>query len=60
MRPRWHDWVITLAILALFGTGIWTLWGKDLRALFRAEEARSEEPARPIATPPAGNAQGPF
>ncbi len=60
MRPRWHDWVIRLAIVALAATGIWTLWGKDLRALFRSEETKAEEAARPTATPPAGNAQGPF
>ncbi len=61
MRPRWQEWVITLAIVALAATGIWTLWGRDLRGLFRPDEARSEEAATPRpATPAAGNAQGPF
>jgi hypothetical protein len=60
VRPRWHDWVITLAILALAATGIWTLWGKDIVALFRPEEVRAEEPATAPPAPPAGNAQGPF
>jgi len=55
VRPRWQEWVITLAIIALAATGIWTLWGKDIRSLFRAEEARTDEPAaaKAPATPPA-------
>jgi hypothetical protein len=60
VRPRWQDWVITVAILALAATGIWTLWGKDIVGLFRPEEVRVEEPAARAPTPPAGNAQGPF
>jgi hypothetical protein len=61
VRPRWQEWVITLAIVALAATGVWTLWGKDLRALFRPEEARPQPAAAPSGpAPPAGPAQGPF
>jgi hypothetical protein len=35
---RWHDWVIVLGVLALTVTGVWTLWGQDLRRLFRPDE----------------------
>jgi hypothetical protein len=61
VRPRWQEWVITLAIVALFATGVWTLWGKDIRALFRPDEARPQPVAAPAgpATPPPGPAKGP-
>ena len=54
--------MITLSIVALAATGIWTIWGKDIRGLFKPEEPRAEQPAapQPAPTPPAGNAQGPF
>jgi hypothetical protein len=44
MRPRWHDRVIVLAIVALAATGVWTIWGEDLRRLFAGPEP-AEAPA---------------
>ena len=62
MRRRWHDWVIVISILALAGTGVWTLWGADLTRLFKPgtpppAESAAETP--PVAPPP-GQAAGPY
>jgi cytochrome b subunit of formate dehydrogenase len=50
VRPRWQDWVIALALVALGVTGIWTIWGGDLVRLVHPAEAH--EP--PVATPASG------
>lgn len=50
---RWHDWVIVLGVLALTVTGVWTLWGQDLRRLFKPDEPAAETAPAPAeaATP---------
>ncbi len=55
MRPRWHDWVIVLAIVALAGTGIATIWGDEIARLWRGQGA-AQENGEPSVTPasPAG------
>jgi hypothetical protein len=30
-RTRWQEWVIALAIAALFGIGVSSLWGASIR-----------------------------
>ncbi len=73
MRPRWHDWLIVASIIALAAIGVWTLWGDDLRQLFRPEPAAVEATAAsptgapasapaapPPVSPPPGQAAGPF
>jgi ABC-type transporter Mla subunit MlaD len=47
-RPRWHDLVLVLGVIALLGVGVWALWGQDIRAWF------SPEKPVPAATPPSG------
>jgi hypothetical protein len=47
-RPRWHDAVLVVGVLALLATGVWALWGKDIRAWFAPEK-----PA-PVVVPPSG------
>ena len=32
VRRRWPDVVIVLGILGILTTGVWALWGEDLRA----------------------------
>jgi hypothetical protein len=35
-RPRWHDALIALAIVAIAASGVWALWGTEIeRALGR-------------------------
>lgn len=51
MRPRWHDRVIVLAIVALAGAGTWTLWGDDLRRLFGDQREPPAETANPEPIP---------
>jgi hypothetical protein len=59
MRPRWHDWVIVLGIVAIAATGVVAIWGDDLRRLWRGE-GKGEQAAEPVAAPPPGPAAGPF
>jgi hypothetical protein len=62
MRRRWHDWVIVISILALAGTGVWTLWGADLARLFKPgapPPAETPETPPPVPPPP-GQAAGPY
>jgi hypothetical protein len=33
LRPRWHEWVITLSIVALGATGLVSIWGAELLSL---------------------------
>jgi hypothetical protein len=60
VRERWREWVIVLSIVLIAVTGVWTIWGADIRQLWRVEErpVRAVPPTQPI--PPAGNAAGPF
>ena len=59
MRPRWHDWVIVLGIVAIAATGVVAIWGDDLRRLWQGE-GKGEQAAEPVAAPPPGPAAGPF
>ena len=47
-RPRWHDVVLVLGVLALLAVGVWALWGDDLKSWF------SPEKPVPQAVPPTG------
>jgi hypothetical protein len=73
VRPRWQEWVIALALIALGVTGIWTIWGNDLADLLHPERAERTDgvagsapgqgaaPSGSRSPPtPAGPAQGPF
>jgi hypothetical protein len=67
VRPRWHDWLIVLSIVALAVTGVATIWGNEIKHLFSSGPAAPEEAggkaadqAEPEAIPPAGPAKGPF
>ena len=51
MRARWHDWVITLALIALTTGGVWALWGKDIVALFRGAPDHETNTNTPAAAP---------
>ena len=31
VRPRWHDILIIVGIVALFSVGVWALWWGDVR-----------------------------
>jgi hypothetical protein len=50
VRPRWHDAVIVLALLALTAVGIAAIWGDSIAELFGSEPAaeQSTEPAKPV------------
>lgn len=41
-RPRWHDWIIVLSLVALGAAGIGALWGHHLESWFAGEERPSE------------------
>ncbi|MEZ4359702.1 MAG: hypothetical protein R3B48_05935 [Kofleriaceae bacterium] len=45
-RPRWHDALITLAILGVALAGVWALWGPEVT---RALGVRGDETAPPVA-----------
>jgi hypothetical protein len=60
VRPRWQEWVIIGALVAIGLTGVAAIWGDDLVALWTdvsraGEDVAPEPPAepQPIA-PPAG------
>ncbi|HKA89950.1 MAG TPA: hypothetical protein VKE22_19950 [Haliangiales bacterium] len=56
MRPRWPEWVIAVALVALFVAGVAALWGKDIARL-----VGGDRPAKEAAPPaPPGPAAGPF
>jgi hypothetical protein len=46
LRPRWHDALIALAILAVLVTGVWALWWDDVRSAWH-HEAPTVEPVKP-------------
>jgi hypothetical protein len=48
VRPRWHDALIVVAVLAVVATGIWALWWEDVRGWWRPE-APAVDPAIPAA-----------
>jgi hypothetical protein len=69
VRPRWQEWVIAGAIVALFGAGVAAIWGKDIKKLIHPADdnpapapngAPASSAAAPRIAPPAGPAQGPF
>lgn len=43
VRRRWPDVVIILGILGLGATGVWALWGGDLRAWWSPPTPEVEE-----------------
>ena len=43
VRRRWPDVVIVLGILGILGTGVWALWGEDLRQWWSPEAPEVEE-----------------
>jgi hypothetical protein len=47
-RPRWHDAVLVLGVLALLVVGVWALWGKEIRGWFAPEKPV------PVVAPPTG------
>ncbi len=49
VRPRWHDALIVLAIVALVAIGVWALWWEDVRGLLHLGpgEGSSAVPAVP-------------
>lgn len=49
VRPRWHDAVIVLALVALAAVGVAAIWGDSIAEFFGSEpdEAPVEEPAKP-------------
>ena len=47
-RPRWHDWVIALAIAAIAVTGVVALWGQTLRGWIEGEPASSPGGPEPL------------
>ncbi|MBI4509419.1 MAG: hypothetical protein HY698_07260 [Deltaproteobacteria bacterium] len=47
MRPRWHEWVISLSIVALAVGGIFAIWGEDIQRLFQEEGIHVEVEGRP-------------
>lgn len=60
MRPRWHDWVIALSILAIAVTGVAAIWGDELGRLF-GDEKKVEHKVEGTTVPTApGSAAGPF
>jgi len=58
--PRWQEYVIVLAIVAIGLLGIIGIWGGDIRRLFdEGHEAGIPSGEAPVAPPP-GPAAGPF
>jgi hypothetical protein len=56
-EPRWHEWIIVGAILALLGIGLVTVFDDEI-ARWRGKE-KQETPVDGVAVPPPpGNAQG--
>ena len=48
-RPRWHDVILVLGMLALLGVGVWALWGDDVKSWF-APSKPAPEGATPAGT----------
>jgi len=49
VRRRWPDVVIVVGILAVAGTGVWALWGDQLRGWLRPGTEPPMERAPPTA-----------
>jgi hypothetical protein len=45
VRPRWHDALITAAIVALFAVGVWSLWWDDVRAVLHLGPGAVDAPS---------------
>lgn len=43
-RPRWHDALIVLGIVALGTAGMWALWGDEVRAALHQAPAGAPTP----------------
>lgn len=43
-RPRWHDALIVLGIVALGTAGVWVLWGDEVRAALHLAPADQPTP----------------
>ena len=61
VRSRWQEWVIAFAVVAIAVTGVFALWGQDLKQLVgkgkpTPVKAKEKEPV----LPPSGPAAGPF
>lgn len=49
-RPRWHDVLITLALLGVAAAGVWAFWGDDVARALGVKPDRDAAPApRPSA-----------
>jgi hypothetical protein len=46
-RPRWHDWVIAVAIAAIAAVGVLALWGESLAEWIEGPEAQPAAEALP-------------
>jgi hypothetical protein len=55
VRPRWHDALIVTAIVALFATGVWSLWWDDVRGILRLGPGPTDPPS--MAAPATSAAQ---
>jgi len=42
-RPRFHDVIIVVSLVALLGLGVWALWWDDVRGFLNLGPANSEE-----------------
>ncbi|HEY4244072.1 MAG TPA: hypothetical protein VGM88_29870 [Kofleriaceae bacterium] len=52
VRPRWHDALITLAIVGLAALGVWALWWDDVRsALHLGDDGSGSAAAQPPIEP---------
>ena len=46
-RPRWHDFIIVLSILALAGAGIGAIWGEEILDAIDGVLHSDEGPSEP-------------
>jgi hypothetical protein len=52
LRPRWHDYVIAVALLALGVAGTAALWGDTIQGWFRSDRAGERAWPSEAAPPP--------
>jgi hypothetical protein len=49
VRPRWHDALLTAAVLGLLLAGVWSLWWDDVRsALHLGPAPGAADPTVPV------------